>query len=422
MGAGSHKQGNNPDTNRLYFDRNLLIVFGVTLMAVLGVASISPAIPTIAAAWSIPVGTEYLLVSTFTLPGVIFTPILGVLADRLGRKTVLIPSLVLFSLAGFSCALAPSFLFLLRFRFLQGIGAGSLGYLNLTIIGDLYKGQDRANAMAYNASVTSIGTAAYPAIGGLLAIFGWFFPFFLPLIALPIGIITLWGLDNPEPEEEKISFSKYLKNAWRAMKNRQVFGIFIGSGITFIMLYGVLITYFPSFLYVMFGLDSFVRGLVIASMSISTALCATQVGRLSQRYSERTLILVAFPLYAFALALIPFSPVFGDNLLLLFPTQGPFIRFIPLLVLVAFYGVAQALNMPCLQTLLASLAPPEYRAALMSINGTLLRVGQTLGPIIMSITLLLGGINWVFWIGALFGVAMVPVVAVFFQPRTKEAA
>ena len=419
MGKGSHRHNAGSDTSRLYMDRNLLIVFGVTLMAVLGVASISPAIPTIAAAWSIPLGTESLLVSVFTFPGVIFTPILGVLADRLGRKTVLIPSLVLFALAGFSCSLAPSYLFLLMFRFLQGIGASSLGSLNLTIIGDLYKGQDRANAMGYNASVTSIGTAAYPAVGGFLAVFGWFFPFYLPLIALPIGIIVLLGLDNPEPDEEKTGFREYLGNAWRAMKNLQVFGIFIGSGITFIMLYGVIITYFPSFLSLMFGFDPFARGLVIASMSIFTALTATQVGKLSQRYSEKSLILVAFPLYALALILIPLSPVFGDILLLLFPVLGVPIRFVPLLFLVALFGIAQALNMPSLQTLLASLAPPDYRAALMSINGTLLRVGQTLGPIIMSITLLLLGINWVFWVGALFGIAMVPVVAVSLKSRKK---
>ncbi len=410
--TGSHSQGANPDDIRLYLDKNLLIVFSVTLMAVLGVASISPAIPTIAAAWSIPVGAESLLVSIFTFPGVIFTPILGILADRLGRKTVLIPSLVLFALAGFFCAFAPSYLFLLIFRFLQGIGAASLGYLNLTIIGDLYKGQDRANAMAYNASVTSIGTAAYPALGGFLAVFGWFFPFFLPLIALPVGVITLLGLENPEPEEEKMGFSKYIGNAWRAMRNRQVIGVFVGSGITFIMLYGVVITYFPSFLYAVFGLDPFVRGLVIASMSIFTAITATQVGKLSQRYSERTLIIVAFPLYSLALVLIPFSPVFGDTLLLLLPSLGSFFRLLPLLILVAVYGVAQALNMPSLQTLLARLAPPEYRAALMSINGTLLRVGQTLGPIIMGVALLLWGINWVFWVGALFGIIIVPIVAV----------
>ncbi|MFX1475038.1 MAG: MFS transporter [Promethearchaeota archaeon] len=416
MGAGSDRQKSDSENRRLYLDRNLLIVFGVTLMAVLGVASISPAMPEIAIAWGIPTGTESLLVSSFTLPGVIFTPILGVLGDRLGRKTVLLPSLVLFALAGFSCALAPSYLFLLIFRFLQGIGAASLGYLNLTIIGDLYKGQDRANAMGYNSSVTSIGTAAYPALGGFLAVFGWYFPFFLPLLALPIGVIVLVGLENPEPEENKTSFREYLRHAWRAMRNRQVFGILIASGITFIMLYGVIITYFSTFFTLTFYFDPLAIGLVIASMSIFTGLTATQVGKLTLRYSERTLILAAFPLYALALMFIPFSPVSGDLLLLLFPTLGFAIKILPLLFLIAIYGIAQGLNMPSLYTLLASLAPPEHRAALMSINGTLLRVGQTLGPILMGVTLLLWGINWVFWVGALFGLTMVPIIVVLLRP------
>ncbi|MDZ7694588.1 MAG: hypothetical protein U5K69_26295 [Balneolaceae bacterium] len=45
-----------------------------------------------------------------------------------------------------------------------------------------------------------MGTASYPAIGGALATLGWFFPFYLSLLAIPAGLFVLFGLENPEPD------------------------------------------------------------------------------------------------------------------------------------------------------------------------------------------------------------------------------
>jgi predicted MFS family arabinose efflux permease len=61
---------------------------------------------------------------------------------------------------------------------------------------------------------------------------------------------------------------------------------------------------------------------------------------------------------------------------------------------------------PNIQTLLAALAPSENRGAFMSINGMVLRLGQTLGPVLMGIVLLGWGIQGVFYAGAVCSVAM----------------
>lgn len=71
---------------KLYKDRNLLIVFCITLTAVLSVTSISPAFPMIADVFNISDTQIGLLITVFTLPGIILAPIIGILADRLGRK------------------------------------------------------------------------------------------------------------------------------------------------------------------------------------------------------------------------------------------------------------------------------------------------------------------------------------------------
>ncbi len=111
-------------------------------------------------------------ITVFTLLGILLTPVAGVLAGRYGRRMVLVKSLFLFGIDGVACALATGFGLLLVLRTLQGVGAAALGAINVTMIGDLYSGQRRTEALGYNSSVLSVGTASYPAIGGALALLG----------------------------------------------------------------------------------------------------------------------------------------------------------------------------------------------------------------------------------------------------------
>lgn len=180
-------------------DTNLYVIFGITLTAVMGVSSIAPALPSISRSLEVSTDQIGLLITFFTLPGIVFTPILGILADRYGRKIVLVPSLFLFGIAGTACAFAVSFEQLLLLRAFQGTGSAALGALNLTLIGDLYSGNRRATAMGYNGSVLSVGTAAYPAIGGGLALFGWFYPFFSDTSCHTCGYFCSYIFENRYP-------------------------------------------------------------------------------------------------------------------------------------------------------------------------------------------------------------------------------
>ncbi len=102
---------------KVYKDHNLHVLWGVTLMAVLGVSSVTPAFPRIVQELGVSSGQLGLLITVFTLPGIVLTPVLGVLSDRYGRKKLLVPALLLFGVAGGACALARSFELLLALRF-----------------------------------------------------------------------------------------------------------------------------------------------------------------------------------------------------------------------------------------------------------------------------------------------------------------
>ncbi|MGD8243807.1 MAG: MFS transporter [Anaerolineae bacterium] len=389
----------NHSTRALYRDPNLLIVFGVTLMAVLGVSSITPAFPQIGRALELSSQAVGNLITAFTLPGVLLTPILGILADRWSRKRILVPALLVFGVAGSACSLVRDFDLLLVLRFLQGIGAASLSVLYITLIGDLYQGEACTTAMGYNASVLSVGTAAYPVIGGALATLGWAYPFALPLLAVPVGFLVLFGLENPEPRQKQ-GLGRYFQQAWETIRQRQALGLFALTLITFAIIYGAYLTYLPFLMENAFQASPLVIGIAMSGMSLATALTSAQLGRLTRVCSERTLLQAACVLYAAALLAIPLTP-------------SLWVLGIP----VVLFGLAQGLSIPNLQTLLAGLAPLEHRGAFMSINGMVLRLGQTVGPPLMGLALGVWGIEGAFYAAAAVAAAMFVLTTLVIKQR-----
>jgi ACDE family multidrug resistance protein len=364
--------------NRIYWDPNLR-----------SVSSITPAFPKITEALHISPLDVGLLITVFTLPGVLLTPVLGVLADRFGRKQVVVPALFLFAVAGTACFFATDFRLLLLLRFLQGVGGASLGAINVTIIGDLFSGGELTAAMGYNSSVLSVGTAGYPAIGGALALLGWNYPFLLPAFAVPVALVVLFRLDAPQ-ENNKQRIREYFKGAIQSLMKPNVFGLVVTGTVTFILLYGLLLTYLPFFLAQNFQTDTLIIGLVMTSTSLSSALTSAQLERLSKIVSERTLILIGLCMYLASALLIPLSM----NLwFVLLPTL--------------LFGIGNGINIPSIVSFLSRLAPRGHRAAVLSVNGMVIRLGQTLGPIIMGAVFAFWGINAVFLVGAAIAAALI---------------
>lgn len=358
----------------------------------MGVASIAPALPKMARVLEVSNEQIGLLITAFTLPGIFLTPVLGVFADRIGRKAILVPSLFIFGIAGTACAFATDFTWLLILRFIQGIGGASLGALNVTLIGDLYEGNRRATAMGYNASVLSVGTASYPAIGGGLALLGWYFPFYLSLVAIPVGFFVLSSLNNQDPEKGK-DLRTYFGKVWDSLKSKKVFSLFAANFLTFIILYGGYLTFFPILLDQEFGQSSLVIGIMLSGSSVITAVTSSQLGKLTNRFSERNLILTGALLYLCVFLAIP---AISSIWLLALP--------------IAIFGFAQGINIPSILNLLTYQAPSEYRAAFLSVNWTVLRSGQAAGPFLLGLVYALTGITGTFLFTACVAILFVGIV------------
>jgi MFS transporter, ACDE family, multidrug resistance protein len=383
-----------------FFQKDLRIIYSITLMEVLGIASIAPALPKIQEQLNVGEHGIWLLITAFTFPGIFLTLFLGILADRIGRKTILVPSLLLFGISGGLCTFTNDFNVLVVLRFFQGIGAASLSSLNLAIIGDIYENKfSRTKVMEYNSAVLIVATAAFPAIGGALALIAWYYPFFVSVLAIPIGFWVMFTLKLP-PHKNGQNFKVYLVNAYKCILKKEAIAIFAVNILSFIVLYGALITYFPFLMDRKFNASTLMTGSIMSLTAFSAGLAASKLTMLKRWFGEKQLLLLSFIFYAVASAIIPYC----DHIYYL---------IIPVLL----FGLAQGANLPNLMNILTGLAPLEQRAVFLSLNATILRIGQTVGPFIMGMVYGLWYLEGVYLFGSILSLTMFVIVFFAFEDK-----
>jgi MFS family permease len=383
-------------------DRTLLILFAATLVSVLGVSAITPALPGVVDALGISPQTVGLLITAYTVPGIVITPFQGVLADRIGRDTVLGMALCLHGTAGAACAFAGSFTTLLVLRVVQGVGSAPVIALVVSIIGMRYDGPARTRAVGYNSAVINVGTATYPAVGGLLATLGWQWPFVLPIIAVPIGGLVLARLDLDAEGGGRAGGAG--AGLWATLRRPDVIGLLLASLSGFAVLFGSYLAYLPEWIDRQFTTDPFVIGLVVASASIANGTAASQVQRLAEAVPRRRLVVGSFGLGALALAMVPALPSLAA-----------------LPVATTLFGASQGAGITSALDCLTEEAPEAHRATVLAVNGTAIRVGQTVGPALMGVVFAAASAAWVFYAGAALSLAAgLAVGALLIRRRPEE--
>jgi EmrB/QacA subfamily drug resistance transporter len=132
------------------------------------------------------------LFSIYLLTQAVTTPLYGKFADMLGRKPVMFFGIAVFLLGSVLCGFAWSMPVLIAARAIQGIGAGAIQPMSMTMVGDLYTVEERARVQGYLASVWGISSVVGPTLGGVFSEYlSWPWIFF---INLPLGALAAWML------------------------------------------------------------------------------------------------------------------------------------------------------------------------------------------------------------------------------------
>jgi EmrB/QacA subfamily drug resistance transporter len=134
------------------------------------------------------------LFSIYLLAQAVTVPLYGKLADLFGRKPVILFGIAIFLVGSVMCGVASSMPVLIAFRAVQGIGAGAIQPISLTIVGDLYSLRERAKVQGYLASVWGISSVVGPTLGGVFSEYvSWRWIFF---VNIPICLLAAWMINR----------------------------------------------------------------------------------------------------------------------------------------------------------------------------------------------------------------------------------
>ncbi|MCC6198091.1 MAG: MFS transporter [Burkholderiales bacterium] len=175
------------DAQRAAFRR----VFGGVAMAMFLAAAdqtiLATALPTIASSLGGITDLSWVVVA-YLLAATVAAPLYGYVGDRIGRRRALLGALGVFTVASAACALAPSFLFLVVFRALQGLGGGGLMTLAQSLIGEHIAPRERGRYAGYFAIVFGLASTSGPVLGAYLTEqFTWRAVFF---VNIPLGLLA----------------------------------------------------------------------------------------------------------------------------------------------------------------------------------------------------------------------------------------
>lgn len=374
----------------------LIAILAATLMTPMDVPLISSALPEIQSVFGVSESRAGLFITLYALPGILLAPVIGALADRYGRRYVLSGALAIFGLAGTAIAFTDDFAVALGLRVFQGFAAGSvLSALAMTVVGDRYTGRQHDSVMGVTSAMLSLGTAAYPVIGGYLAAHAWNAPFLMYAFTLPVAGLVLFALDERETLPDG-GDRGYVREALRLIPARRALALYGIMFVSFTLLFGGLYTALPFYLADAFGFTSTTVGLVTSTVLLVTAVVSTQNGKLVARASTATLLTLGFALYAvgfLGIALAGALPLLVGGLLV--------------------FGVGSGLVTPTLFAGISTVAPDDVRGGLMSLQTTTIGISQAVGPALFTLsvaaigyqgTLLYGSV------GAALGAAVLGIV------------
>ncbi|MFB6194871.1 MAG: MFS transporter [Haloplanus sp.] len=348
--------------------RRLYLLVATAVVAPLDVTIVGPALPAIADAFGVSSARSGLVITAFAAPGAVLAPVVGMYADRLGRRRVIVPCLLVYGVAGLAVTLATDLWVVLVLRAIQGsVGGSILASLAMALVGDYYAGPRRNAVMGVLSASVSFSAAAGPVLGGVLAAQSWDAPFYLYGSSVVVAAFVYRYLDAPETEADAgggpSTRGSYLRAAIRSLPAREALAAYGATFVGFTLFFGGVLAAVPFLLEETYGLPAGRVGALVTGAMMVAAVVAVFNGRFARYLSNLGLVTVGFVGYAAGLVGVWAASSAGGVLLAL-----------------GVFGVGHGLVLPSVASALSALAGPEFRGGVMSLRTSVVLGAQAVGP------------------------------------------
>jgi ACDE family multidrug resistance protein len=354
----------------------IIILCLVPLIMVLGNSMLIPVLPSIQKVFQLDVVKVGLLITAFSVPAGVTIPFAGLISDRIGRKKVMFPALLIYGGGGLLAGLfavvikEKAFPWIIGARIIQGIGAGGTYQLSMALAGDLIQSSERSKVLGYLEAANGVGKVISPLAGAALALISWYIPFFVyGLLAVPVAFLILVAVkeDVQKLKRNVRPIPQYLKNLKQILRQKwlPLLIAFLSGLVVMFSLFGVL-SFYADLLEKQFKMNVFTRGLILAIPVLVMTITAFILGTVMQK--KLTNILkwgVVAGLMLVAAGLIAFCPC----------------KNMPLFTMsTSLLGLGAGMVLPSLNTLITSAAPKTERGIITCLYGTVRFFGVALGP------------------------------------------
>ena len=352
--------------------------------AMLGSGIIVPLLPLYArdlGATGIQLG---ILFAGFSISNSVFTPIMGRLSDRRGRKIFLCIGLLFYSVISLGYVWAADVLQLTLVRVIQGVAGAMILPIAMAYIGDLSPEGEEGKWMGYANAAFFSGFGVGPLLGGVLSEhFGMNVSFYsmggLSLLAFLVAVLFL-----PEIRQRKIEEKSHL--SFKEMSTSpMVRGLFSFRLVQAIGRGGIM-TFLPIFVATYIGLGPALIGVLLAINMLPMMALLPLAGRLADKFNRKALVIIGNLIYLITLVLIPLATTFWQQVWLCFPR-----------------AIGGAISMPAATALTVKEGRKFGMGSTISILMMAMSIGFAVGPTLSGVIADLVNINAVFYFGGIVG-------------------
>lgn len=362
--------------NEKFITKPLLVIFLTILIDLIGFGIVIPLLPFYAERFNASPFDVGVLVAVYSLMQFIFSPILGSLSDKYGRKPILLISIAGSAVGYLTIGLAGSLAFVFLGRIIGGITAGNLSTAQ-AYIADVTSRENRAKGMGLFGMAFGFGFIIGPALAAILGQFGEEIPFFAASGMAAINTFLIFKFlpetisDANRKEYKSKSRVKELVESFRdprlATINLQYFLLIVA--------FSMMTTAFPYFTNFNYGYTVIETGYLLAYVGFIAIIMQGMVfGRLANRFGESRLILVGCTLLVASLAAVPF-------------VTKESVGLIGILIGTGFFAAGNSLASPSLTSLASKSASEAEQGRTMGVMQSGASLARVVGPAICGVLL-----------------------------------